>query len=108
MTIIICLLLYLLISIWARFADLKDRLKLRSLALPDNTEKDKYLYEILTFTGHWEGSSCDSAVYFELTGDRGSTGQRQLDVGSKDTLRKGTIDSYIMKTSRYSVLYKPN
>ena len=75
------------------------------MALPDNTEKDKYLYEILTFTGHWEGSSCDSAVYFELTGDRGSTGQRQLDVGRKDTLRKGTIDSYIMKTSRYSVLY---
>ena len=45
--------------------------------------------------------SQSSSVYFELTGDNGSTGQRQLDIGRKDTLRKGTIDSYIMRTSRY-------
>ena len=102
MTIIICLLLYIMLSIWAWFADKKDKERLISLGLPDNDEKHKYLYEILTFTGHWEGSSCDSGIFFELTGDHGSTGARQLDIGRKDTLRKGTIDSYIMKTSRYT------
>ena len=100
MIIIILLILYLLISIWARFEDMNDEKKLRSLACPDNKKQDRYVYEILTFTGPWEGASCDSRVQLEITGDNGSTGARDLDSGRKDTLRKGTVDSYILKTSR--------
>ena len=69
--------------------------------MPDNNnEEDKYLYEILTFTGNWQGSSCDSAVSFILTGEYEQTPIRVLDEGRKDTLRKGTVDSYLMKTPR--------
>ena len=100
LTIIICLVLYLLMSIWAKYQDVQDDKRLRSLACPDNKMDHNYIYEILTFTGPWEGSSCDSKVFIEITGDNGSTGTRQLDPGRKDTLRKGTIDSYILKTSR--------
>ena len=100
MTIIVCLILYFIISAWARYEDIQDDKKLRSLACPDNRLNHKYVYEILTFTGSWEGSSCNSAVSIEITGDYGSTGARQLDSGRKDTLRKGTVDSYVLKTSR--------
>lgn len=99
-TVIITLLLYILLSIWARYADLQDSKRLVSFAMPDNNLMHNYLYEILTFTGHWEGSTCDSAIYFELTGDNGTSGERCLDPGRKDTLRKGTVDSYVMKSPR--------
>lgn len=71
-----------------------------SRALIDNVKKDAYLYEIVTLTGQWKGSTCDSKVHFILTGDDDSTGVRTLDPGWKDTLRKGTVDSYVMKTPR--------
>ena len=100
LTIIIALLLWLLLSAYAFITDRKDKEKLRSLPLPDNRPQDKYLYEILTFTGHWDGSSCDSGVYFVLNGEEGDSGMRKLDEGRKDTLRKGTIDSYIMRSPR--------
>jgi hypothetical protein len=100
-TVIIALILFLILAIWSTFNDIQDKEQLRCLPLPDNKREHKYLYEILTLTGHWDGSSCDSGVYFDLTGECGHTGLRQLDVGRKDTLRKGTIDSYIMRTSRY-------
>lgn len=83
-----------------RFTDLKDEKNLVSRALPDNKKDDHYLYEILTFTGQWKGSSCDSKVYFTIKGDEDGTEERQLDPGWKDTLRKGTIDSYVMKVPR--------
>ena len=105
LTIIISLLLYLLLTIWSYLSDKEDRKRLRSLALPDNNSNHHYIYEILTFTGHWEGSSCDSAIYFEITGDNSSTGLRNLDTGRKDTLRKGTTDSYIMKTAKYVQIF---
>ena len=75
MTIIVCLILYLILTLWSLWQDRKDRQKLRSLPLPDNDVKNRYLYEILTFTGHWDGSSCDSGVYFELTGDQTTSGK---------------------------------
>ena len=75
--------------------------KLVTLPMPDNNnEEDHYLYEILTFTGNWAGSSCDSGVSFVLTGENEQTPIRVLDAGRKDTLRKGTVDSYLMKTPR--------
>lgn len=83
-----------------RYYDLKDKKALVSRPLVDNHKKDEYLYEILTFTGQWKGSSCDSNVYFMLSGEEDSTEVRSLDPGWKDTLRRGTVDSYVMKTPR--------
>jgi hypothetical protein len=33
-----------------------------------------------------------------VSGDVDVSGVRVMDIGRKDTLRKGTVDSYIMKT----------
>lgn len=66
----------------------------------DNHKHDHYLYEILTFTGPWKNSTCNSKVYFTITGDEDETEVRLLDPGWKDTLRRGTVDSYIMKTPK--------
>lgn len=74
MTVIVCVSLWILLMVWSTWQDWKDRQKLRSLPMPDNESTNGFLYEILTFTGHWDGSSCDSAVYFELTGDESTTG----------------------------------
>lgn len=82
--------------------DLIDEKRLASRALIDNSDSDHYLYEILTFTGQWKGSSCDSNVYFTVCGDEDESEIRLLDPGWKDTLRKGTVDSYVMKTPRYN------
>ena len=85
---------------YPRYVDLIDEKSLISRPLVDNKEKDSYLYEILTFTGHWKESSCNSKVYFTITGDEDSTEVRMLDPGWMDTLKKGTADSYVMKTPR--------
>lgn len=85
------------------------------------------MYEILTFTGNKKTASCDSKVevrilktilslktihkfiifQFVLTGEYDETGSRVLDPGTKmkvdgfdGTLRKGCVDSYILKTPR--------
>ena len=45
-----------------RLEDKKDKQKLVSHPFPDNASEDKYIYEILTFTGNWASASCDSKV----------------------------------------------
>lgn len=84
-----------------RYNDHIDEKKLIARPLVDNVKEDKYLYEIITFTGPWNQSSCDSAVQLILTGSEDKTEVRTLDPGWKDTLRKGCADSYVMKTPRW-------
>jgi hypothetical protein len=89
-----------LLTSFFRYNDLKDKKALVSRALVDNHRNDAYLYEILTFTGQWKGSSCNSRVYFMISGDEDATEMRTLDPGWRDTLRRGTVDSYVMKAPR--------
>ena len=69
--------------VWARYHDIKDKVRLVTHNCPDNTGDDSYLYEILTFTGNWKGSSCDSRVFFELSGERERTPVRVLTPGGQ-------------------------
>ena len=39
-------------------------------------------------------------IFLLLSGEDDVSGVRVMDNGRKDTLRKGTVDSYIMKTKR--------
>ena len=66
----------------------------------DNHKKDQYMYEILTFTGMWKQATCDSKVYILIGGGEDDTEPRLLDPGWRDTMRRGTVDSYLMKTPR--------
>ena len=99
-TVIFTMLCLIFVMTWARIHDIKDKERLVTFQCPDNKEEDGYMYEILTFTGNWKGSSCDSGVSFVLTGEDEQTPIRVLDKGRKDTLRKGTVDSYLLKVPR--------
>eukprot|EP00094_Tigriopus_californicus_P011733 TCALIF_11336-PA protein Name:"Similar to lov-1 Location of vulva defective 1 (Caenorhabditis elegans)" AED:0.02 eAED:0.02 QI:96/0.94/0.83/1/0.71/0.80/36/119/3138 len=100
MAVIVTFTIYIILLIWSKFQDMKDEKHLRSRPLVDNNPKDHYLYEILAFTGQWRESSCDSLVQIVITGDDEQTAVRTLDPGWKDTLRKGCVDSYIMRSPR--------
>jgi hypothetical protein len=86
---------------YLRCLDCKDAKKLISRPLIDNVRQDKYMYEILVFTGPLKEASCNSKVQFIIFGDEDVTPVRTLDPGWKDTLKKGCVDSYVMKTPRY-------
>ena len=100
MTILVTLTLYILILIWARYHDNKDEKRLISRPMVDNDPNDHYMYEVLTFTGAKREASCNSKVEVILTGTEDESGVRILDPGWKDTLRKGCVDSYILKVPR--------
>ena len=100
MTIIVTLALYLILMIWSKYNDIMDEKQLVSRPLVDNDPQDSYLYEILAFTGQWRESSCNSKIEIIVTGEDDQTETRTLDPGWKDTLRKGCVDSYIMRTPR--------
>jgi hypothetical protein len=51
LTVIIISLLYLILTIYARFKDKKDFEKLKIIPLIDNDKSDQYFYQILIFTG---------------------------------------------------------
>ena len=79
---------------------MKDEKRLISRMLVDNDSDYKYMYEILTFTGSKRTASCNSKVQFVLTGEEGETPIRTLDPGWEGTLRKGCVDSYVMKVPK--------
>ena len=100
MTVIVCLVAYFILLIYARIKDLKDVERIKSRSLPDNNLDDNYMYEIITFTGDRKGASCDSKVYFILSGENGATDIRSLDDKNSITLRRGTVDSFVMFTPK--------
>lgn len=62
MTILVTMVTYLCLLIWARAQDRKDLEKLGATPLPDNDPADKYLYEVTVFTGDREGAGTKSKV----------------------------------------------
>jgi hypothetical protein len=96
---------FILLLAFSRYRDTQDTKKLGSLALADNDQDDKYVYEIVTFTGMKNGASCDSKVSLCLFGDRGETDIRQLtpaqgSESNRKTFRSGAIDSFVLTTRR--------
>ena len=107
--LIVILASFFLLLAFSRYRDIQDTKKLGSLALVDNDQDDKYVYEIIVFTGMKNGASCDSNVSMVLFGDRAETDVRHLKAaqGSEEhrkTFRSGAIDSFVM-TTRRSVLF---
>jgi hypothetical protein len=64
LTVIFVLIVYIILTIYARFYDKKDLEKLGVTPLPDNHQEDKYYYQILVFTGQRKDSGTKSKVKF--------------------------------------------
>ncbi|XP_068242609.1 polycystin-1-like protein 2 [Palaemon carinicauda] len=99
-TLIIGLSLFALIMIWARIKDKKDVLKLGASPLPDNRVEDKYLYEMLVFTGNKKEAQTDSVVQFILSGDKAETEVRTLGDSRRKILRKADVDVFVLAVPR--------
>jgi hypothetical protein len=62
LTIIILFALYILSSIWGRWMDVNDNLKIGVAPLIDNKRNHDYFYEIIVFTGNRFNAGTDSRV----------------------------------------------
>ncbi|GIY29651.1 polycystic kidney disease protein 1-like 2 [Caerostris darwini] len=100
MTIINIMLIYLALLIWARRQDIKDREKLGATPLHDNDAEDKYLYEMIVFTGNKDAAATDSKVQFILSGDDDETVVRTLEDPKRKLFRRNAADTFVMATPR--------
>ncbi|CAF3869870.1 unnamed protein product, partial [Adineta steineri] len=96
LTMIVTVLLYIILMIYARFKDKKDFEKLGVTPLADNNKSDQYLYQILVFTGQRTNAGTDSKVYFVLSGDDDQTQVRLFSDPHRKIFQRGGIDSFII------------
>jgi len=66
MTVIVMSTLYVVLFIWARYQDQKDKIKNAIKILPDNEPDDIYFYEIVFYTGSRVFAETDSNVIIYL------------------------------------------
>jgi hypothetical protein len=64
LTVLILFALYILFSIWGRWMDKQDFLKIGVTPLIDNHPIDDYFYEIVAITGNRVNAGTDSKVIF--------------------------------------------
>ncbi|XP_043202140.1 polycystic kidney disease protein 1-like 2 [Amphibalanus amphitrite] len=100
MTMIVSLGLYLILVIWSRYQDKKDVEKVGARPMPDNVESDKYLYEVMVYTGHKSDAATDSVVSMVLVGDKDETCPRTFGKPKRKFFRKGGQDAFVMACPR--------
>ena len=61
-TLILVTCVYVIFAIWAKLMDVRDRKKANIVLLKDNNPLDKYLYELIVFTGNRSESGTRSKV----------------------------------------------
>ncbi|XP_042888379.1 uncharacterized protein LOC122263814 [Penaeus japonicus] len=99
-TLILSLTIFVILMVWARVKDKKDVSQLGATPLPDNSAADKYLYEILVFTGNKTEAQTDSTVQFILSGDRDETDVRTFGDEQRKIFRKGAVDVFVLAVPR--------
>ena len=97
-TIIIFVVTYVFMIIWARRKDKCDFQKLGVIPLPDNKPEDKYLYEVTFHTGSDAEAATESNVNFILEGENGISDIRFLPQGNRDIFYRHSINSFVMTT----------
>ncbi|XP_069977559.1 polycystin family receptor for egg jelly [Penaeus vannamei] len=100
LTLIVSLLIFVLLMIYARYKDKQDVTKLGATPLPDNDLEDKYLYEMLVFTGNKKSAQTDSVVQFIVSGEEDETDVRTLGDAKRKILRKDGVDVFVMAVPR--------
>ncbi|CAF1362531.1 unnamed protein product [Adineta ricciae] len=96
LTIIIVLIIYMILLIYARSQDKKDVERLGVTPLPDNHSSDKYFYQIIVFTGQRKNSGTKSKVQFVLSGDHDESLIRTFADSHRQIFQRGGIDAFIM------------
>nr|XP_027217782.1 polycystic kidney disease protein 1-like 2 [Penaeus vannamei] len=100
MTLIFTLVGFLVLLVWARFKDREDLKELGVTPLPDNKVDDRYLYEIVVFTGSDKEATCRSNVQMVLSGECGETEVRKLADSERPVFCRNGIDSFVMAVPR--------
>ncbi|CAF0742236.1 unnamed protein product [Didymodactylos carnosus] len=100
LTVILTVVLYLIILIYARYKDKKDVEKLGVTPLPDNLTADIYYYQIIVFTGLRKDAGTKSKVHFIISGDDDETGVRTLEDPNRTILQRGGIDAFVMSVPK--------
>ncbi|CAH1789327.1 unnamed protein product, partial [Owenia fusiformis] len=98
-TLIVMIVIYVLILIWARREDKKDIEKWGVRPLLDNCVTETYCYLITVNTGLRSGSATMSKISFVLSGSDGDTGVRYLRDGKHEMLKRGSVHYYLLTTS---------
>ena len=100
LTIIVILVLYVLVGVWARFMDIKDAKKIGIAVLDDNDPLDHYFYEVTVFTGAGIQAETESKVSLVVAGDEDETQVRLLQAKNRRSFRRDGIDTFIMSVPR--------
>ncbi|KAL7636835.1 UNVERIFIED_CONTAM: hypothetical protein RMT77_012593 [Armadillidium vulgare] len=99
-TLILFLSLFVIALIYAFYKDRKDVERIGATPLPDNLKNDKYLYEILVFTGNKKEAQTDSLVQFVLFGEKGTTDVRTFGDSERRIFRRASVDVFVMAVPR--------
>ena len=101
--------LYILLAVWARYMDWKDASKhgVTLLKYKEDEEavnlENKYIYEIVVFTGNRRNAGTKSRVKCILTSERSRTRVIELKDSKRQVLKRGGIDSFILLQGKYVV-----
>jgi hypothetical protein len=98
--------LYVLLAVWARYEDSRDRKKIGITVLSQDQEdaffdlKSKYLYEIIFFTGARRDAGTESNVKCVLSSELFETDFIELKDEKRKLFNRGGIDSFIYMCDR--------
>ena len=95
-TIICISIIYILLTIYARYKDKKDFEKLGVMCLNDNYREDQYCYQVIVCTGHRKDSGTKSKVQFILSGEKDDTKVRTFSNTDRIIFQRGGIDAFVM------------
>lgn len=96
--IMVFLVVYLMTIIWASKKDKKDEEKRGVIPLPDNNIENRYMYEISCFTGPDNEASCESDIWFMVSGDFGETPVREFPQSEGELYRRYERNTFVMTT----------
>jgi len=95
-TVIVLICLYILLAIWSRWMDRKDEQKVGITILnQDENFENKYIYEIIFFTGARKDAATDSRVDCIISSDITETEIIELRDDKRKMFNRGGIDSFI-------------
>ncbi|KAL4613536.1 polycystic kidney disease protein 1-like 2 [Arapaima gigas] len=91
-------LVYLLVLVWARRKDIRDKAKVKITVLEDNDPLSNYRYVLHISTGHRHGASTSSQVTVILLGSEGESDPHHLKDPDKPLFERGAVDMFLLTT----------